>query len=122
LSCTDLGLFLKEKLLSNNSAVIFDDIGEGNSALYCVTNGTIHCGANAGGEDHSWKFPNGTPVGEDATTDVYFTRGFSSLILNRKSSAVGPTGVYTCVIPDASNTSRTLYVTVFTEGQCVSSL
>jgi hypothetical protein len=46
------------------------------------------------------------------TADIYFTRGFSSIHLNRKSSAVGPTGVYTCLIPDPGNTLRTLAATI----------
>jgi hypothetical protein len=62
-----------------------------------------------------WKFPDNTNVEEDTTAGIYFTRGFSSLLLNRRSSAVSRTGVYTCLIPDAgdsSSTSRTLTITV----------
>jgi hypothetical protein len=51
-------------------------------------------------------------VREDATAGIYFTRGFSSLLLNRRSSAVGPTGVYRCQILDAENGTRTLSISI----------
>ena len=44
----------------------------------------------------------------DITSDIYTIKGFSSILLIRRSSAVGPTGVYTCVIPDAEGFLRTL--------------
>jgi hypothetical protein len=51
-------------------------------------------------------------VGEDTAYGIYFTRGFSSLRLNRRISVVGQTGDYTCFIPDASNVIRTLTITI----------
>jgi hypothetical protein len=50
---------------------------------------------------------------------VYFTRGFSSLLLNRRANAVGPAGVYTCLIPDAGNVLRILSISV-SESQLIS--
>ena len=50
-----------------------------------------------------WRSPDGSEISGSTTADVYLVRGFTSLLLNRKSSAVGPTGVYTCEIPDAEN-------------------
>jgi hypothetical protein len=93
--------------------VVLGNIGEGSDALYCLTNRTQCCGISTGGVNRGiWKFPDGTNVEEDTTADIYFTRGFSSIHLNRRSSAVGPTGVYTCVIPDAGNVPRTLTITI----------
>jgi hypothetical protein len=51
-------------------------------------------------------------VGEGTYDGIYFTRGFSSLLLNRRSSAVGPTGVYTCVIPDAGGVLRNIFISI----------
>jgi hypothetical protein len=55
-------------------------------------------------------------VGENTAADIYWTRGFSSIHLNRQNGVMGPTGVYTCLMPDASDssiTSRTLTITLF---------
>jgi hypothetical protein len=63
-----------------------------------------------------WRFPGSNIVKEMSSTDIYQSRGFSSLLLSRQSSAVGPTGVYTCVIPDASDsntTFRILYIGIY---------
>jgi hypothetical protein len=88
------------------------DIGVGSSALYCLTGRTLCCGMDTGGANRGvWMF-DGVNVREDTTADIYFTRGFSSLHLNRRSSAMGPTGVYTCLIPNAGNALRALTVTI----------
>jgi hypothetical protein len=117
LSCADLGFFLKGKMLSNNSVVLLSDIGEGIDGLLCLTNRALCCGTNTGGADRGiWKNPSGVNV-KNTTADIYFTRGFSSLILNRRSNATvaEPIGVYMCFIPDAndnSSTTRTLTIRV----------
>jgi hypothetical protein len=83
--------------------VLVSDIGEGSGALYCLTNRIHCCGANTGGADRGiWRFPDGSSAREDTTAGIYFTRGFSSLPLSRRNSAICPTGIYTCLIPDAS--------------------
>ena len=60
-----------------------------------------------------WRSPDGSDVSGSTTADVYLVRGFGSLLLNRRSSAVGPTGVYTCIIPDTGNNNRTLYIGLY---------
>ena len=60
-----------------------------------------------------WRSPDGSDVSRSATADVYLVRGFSSLLLNRRSSAVGPTGVYICVVPDAGNIQRPMYIGLY---------
>ena len=110
----DVGFFLYGSLLSNNSMVLLRDIGEGSSALYCLTDTKQCClSASQGG----WRFPNDSCAHEDdPNADLYLVRGFSSLLLNRRSSAVEPTGVYTCLIPDSSNSSRNVYIGVYTRS------
>jgi hypothetical protein len=58
-------------------------------------------------------FPDGTVIRDRATAEVHFTRSFSSLLLNRRITAVGPTGVYTCLIPDAGNVLRTINIGLY---------
>jgi hypothetical protein len=96
-------------LLTNNSIVSLSDIGEGSGALYCLTNRALCCGGGA--SRGIWRFPNHTHL--EGGFGIYSSRAFSSLLLNRRSSAVGPTGVYTCVIPDASDILWTLYIGMY---------
>ena len=110
--CSGLGFFLNGTLLSNNSILWLSDIGEGSGALYCLTTRTRCCSTEAGGESGQWTLPDGSNS-DDSRTNVHFVRGYSSLLLNRRSSAVGPTGVYTCVIPDARNVPRNLYIGIY---------
>jgi hypothetical protein len=107
-------MYLNGMLLGNNSIVLLSDIGEGSGALYCLTDRTLCCGANTGGANRGiWRFPDGTNVEENSTADIYFIRSFSSLPLSRRSSAVGPTGVYTCVIPDASDILKNVAIEMY---------
>ena len=110
---SEVSIFLNGKILSNNSIVPPGDIGEGSGALYCLTDRTQCCSTEAGEELGVWRSPDGSDVSGSTTADVYIVRGFSSLLLNSRSSVVGPTGVYTCVIPDAGNNNRTLYIGLY---------
>jgi hypothetical protein len=113
-SISGVGFFLNGALLSNNSVLTLRDTGEGSSALYCVTDRPLCCGAKTGGANRGlWRFPYFTTVSQDTAADIYWTRGFSSIHLNRRSSAVRPTGVYTCLIPDGRNVVRTLYIGLY---------
>ena len=112
----DVGFFLDGDLLSNNSMVLLSDIGEGSSALYCLTDMMHCCLSAASASDGRWIFSDDSYANEDPTANFYLVRGFSSLLLNRRSSAVGPTGVYTCLIPDSSNSSRNVYIGVYTRS------
>ena len=109
LNSTGLGFFLNGAVFLNDSAVLLSDIGEGSSALYCLTDTELCCSIEAGANWGRWDFPSGT-VGTDTTADIYSSNGFSSLLLNRRSSTGVPTGVYRCLIPDASNVLRTLHI------------
>ena len=110
-----LGFFLEGRFLPNNSIILLGDIGEGISALYCLTKNAECCSTEAESMHYHWEFPNGSNVPEDTTAGVYFTRGFSSIHLNRESSAVGPTGVYKCLLPDATSMPelKTLHIWVY---------
>ena len=97
-------------MLSNNSVVPPGDIGEGSGALYCLTDRTQCCSTEAGGELGVWRSLDGSDVSGSTTADVYLVRGCSSLLLNRRRST---TGVYTCMIPDAANVPKTLYIGLY---------
>jgi phage baseplate assembly protein gpV len=112
-----MGFFLSGKILSENSTVFLRDIREGSNALTCLTERELCCSYSAGARRGTWRFPDGTNVGEDTAAGVYFTRGPSSLYLNKKEDAVGPTGVYTCVIPDAENIVLTLPIVINENGK-----
>jgi hypothetical protein len=117
--CAGVGFFLNDTLINNGSIISLNSVGEGSSALYCLTNRTLCCGANTGGADRGiWRFSNDYNLREGAHADIYFTRGFSAILLNRRSNAVGLTGVYTCLIPDAQNTLRTLKIGLYGDGGC----
>ena len=111
-----VGAFLNGRVLPNNSIVLLSAIGEGSSALYCLTDRTQCCSRVAMGEHGAWRFPNGSDVSESNLQSVYMIRGYSSLLLNRRSSAVGPTGVYTCLIPDGGDVTRTLGIRIDDAG------
>ena len=92
--------------------MLLGDIGEGSSALFCLTDRTQCCSTREGGEKHGvWRFPSGSEVGRGG--DVYLDRSYSSVVLNIRNNAVGPTGIYTCGIPDAENTNRILYIGLY---------
>ena len=113
---TGLSFSLRGKLLSNTgSRVYIGDIGEGNSALFCLTDREACCiEPNRRG---AWRFPGSSsdiPVGQSSPGDFYAERGSSSLQLNRRNNAIGPTGTYSCLLPSASNNAgQTITIDIF---------
>ena len=94
------------------------DIGEGYNALHCLTDLTTCCRKKDNGSAGEWFLPGHTSpvVGANAMSNTgteSFTRsrGPSVVLLNHRS-AVGPTGLYTCQVPDGSGMKRTLYIGV----------
>ena len=108
-----VGFFFNNNNLSNNSIVLLSDIGEGSGALLCLTGRERCCSTTRGGERRgAWRFPNGSEVMLSGG-NIYHERSYSSLSLNRRNNAVGPTGIYTCAIPDAGNIVRTLVIGIY---------
>ena len=87
---------------------------DADSSLGCVTSNvtTDCCRASDGGNVGEWYFPNGTMVPRKITAhpSANFTRsGFTHEVrLNRRNSAILPTGIYECRVPDpvATNASE----------------
>ena len=94
--------------------MLLSDIGEGSGGLFCLTDRTQCCSTAAGGERRgAWRFPNGNEI--STTGAIYRSRSYSSVILNKGSSAMEPTGVYMCVIPDKRNVVRNLHLGLFND-------
>ncbi len=106
------------------SGVNQDDPGP---SLVCVTSNvnTMCCrgsdNPNGGGQGN-WMYPNGTIVFGNAFNQFdNFTRSYHTqqIRLNRKRPDVmSPTGVYTCEVPDESNTTMNHTATI-TLGDCI---
>ena len=102
-------------------AVIITDIGRtaiidnAGTSLVCVTsNVNTECcrgsdgPGGSGGRVGEWYFPNGTIVprqSEDPSADFTRTGSTNQVRLNRRRSAVSPTGIYECRVPDSANAS-----------------
>ena len=89
--------------------VSLTDIGEGYNALHCLTNLITCCRVPR--RMGQWILPNGSDL-LGSGTDFYTHRGPGAVLLNCRASAVGPTGLFTCQVPDGSGTNRTLYIGV----------
>ena len=86
--------------------------------LFCLTPSTDCCSSsetpNADTVIREWYIPDGSLL---STASTAFTRGqvSSAVSLNRVSSGASPTGVFRCELPDASGTSQSLYVGIYSE-------
>ena len=97
--------------------MLLSDIGEGSNALFCLTDRTQCCTTEAGDARGSWRFPNGSTVTlDDADLDFYAIRGYSSILLNRRSDAVAPTGIYRARLPDRATGRGMIYIGVYDDA------
>ncbi len=120
ITITDVG----DSYLSDN---VVNQVDPGPS-LVCVTSnvntmccrGADHPGSGAVG---NWRYPDGTIVlGNSANPNGDFTRSTHTqqIRLNRKRTDVmSPTGVYTCEVPDETNTGFIIHVATITLGECI---
>ena len=85
------------------------DIGDGNDALFCMTNLTGVDGSVRG----DWYFPNGTAVfSTHNNSEIHKTGGEMVVRMNRRRG--GEEGIYRCEIPVSMNLNQTIYVGVYT--------
>ena len=111
-----LGFFLSGRLLQDNSIVLLGTIGEGSSALYCLTDRELCCSTEAGANRGLWKFPSGSDVQGNGAS-IYSRKGFSSILLNKRSNTVRPTGVYRCLIPSKTrSTVSILHIGIYSSN------
>ena len=113
-----VGFFLKGTFLPNNSIVLLSGIGEGSSALFCLTDRVACCSSDETRRG-LWNYPNSSSV-PGGTGPIYRTRGPSSILLNRKSSATQPTGIFRCDIPNENGIIQNISIGIYShtdEGQ-----
>ena len=96
--------------------MILENIGDGDDALFCITNQTACCQPRYTGEMRSvvgnWFFPNGTTVpATSSNRDFYSDRGQMVVRMNRRRG--GMEGIYRCEITDAMNVIQTIYIGVY---------
>jgi hypothetical protein len=109
----DIGFFLNGNLYPNNSLVDFEEIGEANKTLFCLTNNTNCCDSVSQG---GWFSPGATAtpiLGKmESTTDFYTSRGPSAIHLNSATGSFQP-GIFHCRVPDADGDERTIYIGIY---------
>lgn len=109
-----LGVYfeLGGKMYLNNSNLSISDIGEGDQALYCKTDKELCCGT-VPYRFGRFYYPSGieVPISRFGH-DFYRNRGEQLIRLNRRSSAISPTGKYRCEIPDASDVVQNVFITL----------
>lgn len=104
---------------ANNSIIQNTKIGETdrftsqNEGLQCITDKISCCGTRIG----EWYFPNGTSVpAQGSAVSFYHNEGDDGAVnLNKVSTSsdiVSPTGIFCCVIPDATNTIQRVCATI----------
>ena len=96
--------------------MLLGDIGEGSSALYCLTDREQCCSTAAGANRGLWRSPDGDVL---VNGDIYSSKGFSSIRLSRRSGTIGPTGLYRCLIPssrDRDRASSTLHIGIYSSN------
>ena len=109
---TDIHFELNGMILTNNSAVNLNDIGEGDRALLCKTNLLNCCGTlpNRFGE---FFYPSGRQVPIIARNEGFYrNRGEQRIRLNRREGVTSPIGRFCCAIPDASGETKSVYITI----------
>ena len=108
----DIHFELSGVILTNNSVVNVNDIGEGGSALLCKTNLLNCCGTppNRFGE---FFYPSGDQVPIRARGEGFYrNRRQQSVRLNRRDGITAPTGKFRCEIPDATRVMKSVYITI----------
>lgn len=122
----ELGNPPQARILSNNSMVDILSVGDsetGGDPLVCATERVPCCGTTiyrAG----NWSYPNGTEVPIMGAGYSFYryrrdSQGSSiwgGALLNRRHGATGPTGIYSCIIPDPDGVIQTLYVELYTSN------
>ena len=98
--------------------VTLTDIGEDRAALFCLTDRAACCrGSDSGASGHGvWLLPGGSSVVGSFKVKAgmfYRTRGVSAVLLHRDSAALGPSGVFTCNIPDSADLPQQVFVGIY---------
>ena len=122
-------LSLRGTVYANNSIILLNDIGEtdfyrtapplnySNNGLQCITDRKPCCRGGPVfyyGVFGHWFFPDGRMVyyGKYNGVAIHRNRGYNDGTINlnhdKNSTAMSPTGLFCCVVPDATDTYQTL--------------
>ena len=85
----------------NNAEIAITEVGEGDNAVMCITDFTGCCSLSIPGGIRigEWRFPNNALVRNSGSgDDIYRTRGYRTVRLNRRNGATQPTGLYCCEV------------------------
>ena len=104
----------------NHSIVSPKDIGEDSHALLCITNFYNCCRPpyTSGMKSvlGNWFFPNETRVPSTSKQwDFHRTRSHMVVYLHRRRGEVK--GIYQCVLPDAMNVTKTIYIGIYIKSK-----
>ena len=109
MNLAELGFYHGGNLLPLNSIVLLSDIGLDSEALFCFSPSTDCCTSRG-----EWRFPNGAFISGSTSSDLYRSRGNRILLLHRINDILGPTGIYTCLVPSTSGgTALPYYIGVY---------
>ena len=98
--------------------VTLTDIGEDRAALFCLADRDACCrGKDTGtGGRGVWLLPGGSPVQQKSGAMAglfYRSRGAGTVLLHRGSATLGPSGVFTCNIPDSADLPQQVFVGIY---------
>ena len=117
---TGVSLLWRSMQYPNKSIVNIEDVGEGVDAVACQTDSLHCCRVYRIGE---WYYPNGSRIpieGEGAL--FYRTRSDEGLVLLHRRNrniiitASSTSGLFCCVLPDASGVTQTLCIGLLLTG------
>ena len=102
-----VGLMHNGQMISNNTLLSLNDLGNSSTPLSCVTNQLLCCDSSSGG----WFSPGGNIMddGSENSTELY--QSFE----NQKIQLLRPSGLYWCEIPDQNNVTQTFYVGIYSD-------
>ena len=122
LYCIGVYLSLNGVVYANNSLIAITEIGETdsstsppqNNGVQCIT-GRMPCCTGPNFRLGDWLFPDGGVVpSRSSATSFYRNRGTDgSVNLNHfNSNTTHPTGLFCCVVPDATDVNQTLCINI----------
>ena len=101
----------------NGSHILIDEIEGDDGALLCITDLVQCCRSGdtpgEGGALGEWLYPNRSLVRvKDSGDDFYRTRDLGIVRLNRRNSAMFPTGQFCCMVPDVTFMDKTTCINI----------
>ena len=103
------------RVLPNNSYILYANITTGDRALKCVTDSANCCTDPDVG---NWRDERGRAVQQRANGDtcLYVTRGQGEVSLNRNSNCHPDFGLWRCDIPHSSGVIQSMYIYIGSSG------